>query len=455
MLYFSDESATIQRVPVEGGDPELMTAHDAGIRHLWVDVLPEKRGFLFTIWRGGPAQSEIGVMDFDESEIRTLLPGGMARYAPSGHLVYAATDGTLLGAPFDLDQLEVTGPSVALGETVGVDFQSRSQFAVSTTGALLYVPGEGETTETLVPVWVDRDGTAREIDPEWSFRGTPVNSSLALDPSGDRLALSIMDSEGRFDLWIKQLGQGARGPRRRFTFEGSVNRRATWSSDGQWLTFNSNRDGDLQLWRKRADGSDTAQVVLDGEGTIQEGLYSRDGVWVVFRTGGLGISAADIYAIRPETDSVAIPLVPTESNDYSGTLSPDGRWLAYVSRKSGRDEVWVSPFPDAGSAGQVQVSNAGGREPVWAHSGGALFYRNGADELVAVEVTGDPSFSAGQQDVLFSMADYLLGNGHSQFDVSPDDERFVMLRLGEEGDSDSELVLVQNWAEELRERTGN
>ena len=119
MLYFSDEAAAIQRVPVEGGNPELMTTHDTGIRHLWVDVLPEKRGFLFTIWRDGPAQSEIGVMDFGESEIRVLLPGGMARYAPSGHLVYAATDGTLLGAPFDLDRLEVTGPSVALGETVG------------------------------------------------------------------------------------------------------------------------------------------------------------------------------------------------------------------------------------------------------------------------------------------------------------------------------------------------
>ena len=97
----------------------------------------------------------------------------------------------------------------------------------------------------------------------------------------------------------------------------------------------------------------------------------------------------------------------------------------------------------------------GGVEPVWAHSGRELFYRNGANELVAVEVTDDPTLRVGQQDVLFSMADYLTSNGNPMYDMNPDDQRFVMLRIGEEGVDDTELILVQNFFEELRQRTGN
>ena len=111
----------------------------------------------------------------------------------------------------------------------------------------------------------------------------------------------------------------------------------------------------------------------------------------------------------------------------------------------------MRPFPDAGASLQ-QVSADGGVEPVWAHSGRELFYRNGANELVAVEVTDDPTLRVGQQDVLFSMADYLTSNGSPMYDVSPDDQRFVMLRIGEEGVDDTELILVQNFFEELRQR---
>ena len=103
----------------------------------------------------------------------------------------------------------------------------------------------------------------------------------------------------------------------------------------------------------------------------------------------------------------------------------------------------------------MQISVDGGRNPVWAHSGRELFYRNGNNEMVVVQVRGDPTFSAGQQDVLLSMADYLPGAGHPMYDVSPDDQRFVMLRVGESGGAASELILVENWAQELRGRAGN
>ena len=275
-------------------------------------------------------------------------------------------------------------------------------------------------------------------------------SSLALSPDGTRLALSIPDSDGRIDLWVKQLDTG---PLSRITFEGRRNLRATWSLDGQSLMFVSNRAGSRvgtqNLWTTPADGSGTAEPVQEQEAQIWEGLLSLDGTWLVFREGQT--ASADIYAIRPGVDSEAVPLVVTESSERSIALSPDGRWLAYVSNRSERDEVYVQPFPDGGSL--VQVSIEGGVEPVWAHRGRELFYRNGSNELVAVDFTDDPTFEVVGQQVLFSMADYLISNGRPMYDVSPDDQRFVMLRI--DAVEDTELIWVENWAEELRERVPN
>ena len=174
---------------------------------------------------------------------------------------------------------------------------------------------------------------------------------------------------------------------------------------------------------------------------------------MVFREGAF--QAGDIYAIRPGVDSVAVPLEVTEFQEVSISLSPNDRWLAYVSNNTGRDEVYVRPFPPDAGSGLVQVSTDGGLDPVFAHNGRELFYRNGANELVAVQFTGDPTFVAGQQEVLFPMDGYLTASAHAMYDVSPDDRRFVMLRIGDEETAASELILVTNWFEELRQRMGS
>jgi len=371
----------------------------------------------------------------------------MPRYSPTGHLLFL-DDGTLLAAPFDVGRLELTGVAVPVAEGVAMLSAGPAFFAVSQTGTLVY--RRGSTGSTHTPVWVERDGTAREIDPGWRVRGVPAQSSLTLSPNGDRLAISIVDLEGTTDLWVKQLDTG---PQSRLTFEGADNRRATWSPDGQSMMFISNRAGTLDVWTKPADGSGTAEVVLDRESDVYEGFYSPDGTWLVFREGNAGI-VRDIYAIRPGVDSAAVALTATEFNEYSPALSPNGRWLAYVSNESGRDEVYVIPFPEGRlGGGLVQVSADGGGSPVWAHSGRELFYRNGNNELVAVQVSGDPTFAARQQDVLFSMEDYLLSGGHPMYDVSQDDQRFVMLR--NVGAEDAELILVENFSEELKRLVPN
>ena len=423
-IYFSDASGGLSRLP-SGGSA------------------------VYTVFGVGKVP-RIQALDVETGEIRDLTVGRYPRHSNTGHLLFQdATETTLLVAPFDVERLELAGAPLPLADGLLPVGQNPGSFAVSQTGKIVYRVG-GLTGSGASPVWVERDGTAREIDPGWRVRGSSDRSSLALSPDGTRLAISNLDSEGTWDLWVKQLDTG---PFSRLTFEGDVNFRAQWSLDSRSLTFVSHRGGaGGDLWTKRADGSGTAELVLDTEGSIREASYTPDGTWLAFREGAN--QTADMYAIRPGVDSVAVPLEVTEFQERSIALSRDGRWVAYVSNNTGGDQVYVRPFPDTGS-GLVQVSTNGRYDPVWAHSGRELFYRNGANELVAVQVSGDPTFVAGQQEGLFSMADYLPSNGNPLYDVSPDDRRFVMLRITEQARDDTELIMVDRWAEELRQRMGN
>ena len=454
-IYYRDASGGLSRLPPGGGVPQIVTVVDTAAGdedHVNVDVLPGSRA-VYEVTGLGKIR-RIQAVDVETGALTDLTTGRHPRYSTTGHLLFQdATAATLYAAPFDVERLELTGAPVPLAEGLTpIGFTGSGSFAVSQTGRLVYHIGSSRvlsSQEVLTPVWVQRDGTAREIEPGWEVRGNSTRSSLALSPGDTRLAISISE-QGTFDMWVKQLDAG---PLLRLTSDRTYDFRASWSPGAQSLTFVSDRAGQGDVWTKRADGSGTAERVLDRQLFIPEAFYTPDNEWLVFREGETNSGAGDIYAIRL-LDGVEVPLVVTESIAYSPAISPDGRWLAYVSNRSGRDEVYVRPFPDAGSA-VVPVSADGGRDPIWAHNGRELFYRNyRANELVVVQFRADPTFEVGQQDVLFSMEDYLPSNGHPMYDVSLDDRRFVMLRLSEAAAS-PELVLVDNWAEELRERVGN
>ena len=443
-VYYSEPTAGLRRVPAGGGPPEIVTEVDTGAGdqiNVLPDALPDGRGVVFaTLGRGG---FRIQAVDVETGEVKDLTPGTHPRYSATGHLLFIDDAATLMAAPFDVESLELTGAAMPVAEGLAVLVSGLGFFAVSQTGTLVYRTSAA-VFASGTPVWVERDGTAREIDPEWTVRTEATSSSLALSPNGDRLAISIQDPEGVADLWVKQLDTG---PLSRLTFEGA-NIRTRWSPDGQSLIFLSNRAENFDVWTKRADGSDTAELVLDREVRLQEAVYSPDGTWLVFREGVN--QASNIYAVQLPMDSAVVPLEVTEFQERAFSLSPDGRWLAFVSNRSGPNEVLVRPFPEAGVSLQ-QVSTDGGREPLWAHSGRELFYVNSANELVAVQVSTDPTFAVGQQEVLFSLAAYLRNPAYTLYDVTPDDQRFVMLRIGDDEDAaPSELILVENWAEELR-----
>jgi serine/threonine-protein kinase len=442
LMYFTRDGI-VYRVSATGGDPEAVTAPMDNTVQRYLDALPDGRGLLLTVSIGPPAQSRIATVGPDGGEVREILAGVMARCTATGHIVYATAAGTLMAAPFDVRRLEVTGPSVALIEGVAVGANSNSQFALSESGTLVYATGAGSVSEL---VWVSRGGLVEPVDPAW----TGEFGSPALSPDGRRLAVAIQ-REASMDLWIKQLD---RGPSIRLTFDGSRNDYPTWTPDGGSVTFTSNQAGpSFDLWTKRADGSTQAVLELDEEWALAEGLWSPDGEWFVHRTSTNELGAGDIVAHRRGGNTAPVPLVATDFTELAPAISPNGRWMAYSSNETGRTEIFVVPFPNAGEA-KWPVSVGGGTEASWSRDGRELFYRSGRGDMVAVSVEIEPMFSLGLTSVLFSATPYSSIAVHRQYEVAPDAERFLMIRPVR-ATVEGRLILVQNFFEELRQRVPN
>jgi serine/threonine-protein kinase len=437
-ILFIDRSFNLRQVNEAGGETEVVVSAAEILRGV-VDVspLPGGKGAFFTACNPGCGLSNVYVFDARADTARMLFEQAWGIwYAPTGHAVYMLRDGGAFAAPFDIEALELSGSAVPVLE--GARFPD---LVFSTTGTLIYAAGGGFMTNREELVWVDRNGTAEIIDPGW----IADFEYLDLSPDGTRLAVAIEDSEEqRRQLWVKELD---RGPLSKLTFEGSVNYRAAWTPDGRSIAFVSNRTDKDAPWIRRADGSGSAELLLDIDEDIWEVAWSPDGRWLVYRTAGH--EGAEIYGFRPGVDTVPVRLVSSEFNDIGPALSPDGRWLAYASDESGQFEVYVRPFPDTRDA-KWQVSDDGGQEPLWAHSGRELFYRSGS-ELVAAEIIVEPMFSIGERRTLFSTFGYETDPSHRTYDVSTDDERFVMIRYPRD-ETSGKLVLVENWFEELKER---
>ena len=441
-VYFSTATGLVRIPATGGGVPEAVAVVDSDskevVGHGWPDTLPNGKGVLFTIIRNHLA-NEIAVVDFSSGQIRVLTEGVLGRYAASGHLIYVREDGDVMAAQFDQDRLELRGPSVLLKDRVPKSITP--DIAVSRSGRLVYAT---RPLRTLEVVWVERDGTWTPVDAENPMQGIRY---AVLSPDDKKLVVTTWDRPPADNghLWIKQL---PRGPYSKFTFEGEVNMRPSWSPDGRSVIFISDRGDNRDVWMKQADGTRPAELLLDHTMTIDEAFYSSTGEWVVFRRG-MEEGERDIFATRLNIDTAATPLLASTFDEVAPALSSDGRFLAYVSDPTGQPNVYVRPFPEADT--EIQVSANGGREPVWARNGSELFYRNSDQEMVAVEVLPGSDFVTGPEQVLFPATAYRTDFYHAAYDVTADGERFVMIRNSDSGSLDEELIVVENWFEELEQ----
>ena len=442
-IVFSAASETgvgLYRVSAAGGVPESLAMPDPqkGEREYGIpEILPGGKALLLTVF--GDAGFQIAVLSLETLEQKILVEGGRdAQYAATGHLVYElAVTGTLVAVPLDLARIEVTGDSVPILEGVRHGPTGRVDYSFSSDGTLVYVPG-GVVDVGRTLVWVDHEGKATPLT-----KAQHVIEQPRVSPDGQRVAVNIWGARGpRGDIFIYDIARDTLSP---LTFDG-LNHAVVWSPDGRKVAFDSTKDGSANIFWAPPDGSGQPETLLSGKNPQYPGSVSPDGQALAF-TERDPSTGRDIWVLPMNGDGRPQPFLRTQASEWGPMFSPDGRWIAYTSDESGQLEVYVQPYPK--SSGKWQISNDGGRDPVWSPDGGTLFYRNGS-KMMAVHVMTGPSFTPDRPRLLFEREYGSHPAGWLTYDISSDGQRFVMVQTSEEEEIPAQINVVLNWFEELK-----
>ena len=446
IVYSPSFFEPLWQVDAEGREPHRLTTLESGeLGHWWPDVLPEGRGVLFTVYRRGGGHT-IDAYASDTGQRHTVLDGAFARYAATGHLLFVR-NGALMAVPFDADRLKTLGAAVPVLEEIGYDSTTAgAHYAVSDDGALVYLTS-AELNPLMALISVDRDGAAELLFEPGFFLDPHVS------PDGGHIALGIKDAANNPDVWVMDLD---RGGRTRVTDSSGVEGALVWTPDGNDLIlFQEGLDGSLTLGagRAAADGSgETVPLVVPEQSDVLPGSLTPDGRVLAYTLSEN--SLADLWTVSLDGPSEPTPFLQTAASEGLPAFSPNGEWLAYQSDDSGRLEIYVQPYPGPGR--RVAVSTEGGAEPVWSRDGGEIFYRP-LDEngLMVAEVAATvPELVFGVPRQLFEghydRHPWGLTIGQRNYDVMPDGQRFIMLRR-----ADARLPrfnVVLNWDSELLAR---
>jgi Tol biopolymer transport system component len=437
----------LQRVSARGGAIEVVTRPDrehGEADHLWPELLPGGRAVLFAITSqtGGLDTAQVVVRDLRTGAQTILVRGGSdAHYVPSGHLVYIAA-GALRAIPFDLNRLETHGSAVSMLPLLSTTAAGGGDLAVANDGTLVYIdlPG-GVAVNARTLVWVDRTGKEEAI-------ATPPRAynQPRLSPDGTRVAVWCNDQTN--DIWIWDLERKTLTP---LTFDPGEDQHPLWTQSGQRIIFSSNRGGVFNLWWQAADGSGEAERLTNiTEPGFPSGI-TPDGTAVVLLKN-MGTTGRDLLRLALDETHRVTPLLQTAFHEREGVVSPDGRWLAYESAMVDPSEIYVRPFPNV-NGGLWRVSTAGGTRPLWSRNGKELLYVgvDGSLLQVSVEVKGT-TWNNRAPIKLFERRYFVGGHSGRTYDVSPDGQRFLMVKApGTEASAASPgVILVQHWDTELK-----
>jgi serine/threonine-protein kinase len=446
IVFATASTKGLRRVPSAGGNPEVLTTLDAATgetEHLWPEVLPGGEGVLFTAWHGSPERSHVSVVSLSDRRVSTLVPGGtQPRFAPTGHLLFA-TGNALRAVRFDPARLAVIGNPVPVLEGVAMTVSGSAHYAIGADGALAYASGTATVGAVpKLPVWIDRQGRLEAID-------APARAYVyaRLSPDGTRVALDARDQQN--DIWILDL---KRGGLQQLTNDPGLNRMPVWTPDSTRVAFTATHKGIEDIHWQAVDGSGAVERLSVGSTSQGPLSFSPDGKRLVFITPVGG--PYDLGVLSLDGSHREDMLLKTSFHELNGIVSPDGRWLAYESDRSGRSEVYLSPFPEV-SASTRQVSTSGGSRPLWSKDGRELFYYVPPGTIMAVPITPGPNLALGKPAVAVSSPYAAAGNYNPRhYDVSPDGKRFLLLKdvetAGATKPAAPEIRLIQNWTEELK-----
>ena len=435
ILFSPNTTAPLYRVSASGGVASAVTKLDEGARrrqersHRWPSFLPDGNHFLYL-------GVGIRVASLDAPEGKLLLQADSNAVYSQGYLLFMR-ERTLMAQPFDTKRLEMAGDAVPIAEQVQVGGGGgKGGFSVSEQGILAYRTGDVGSGSQIT--WFDRSGKQTGV------LGDLANyASIHFSPDRKRVAVSIAGSNG--DIWLYEL---ARGLRTRLTFDPEAQHDVIWSPDGNRLVFNSSRKGRLDLYQKAADGTGSEELLVESDVDKYPNSWSPDGRFLVYSTTfDVPKTGTDLWVLPVSGDRKPFPFLQTEFNESRGQFSPDGRWIAYQSDESGRDEVYVTLFP--GPGGKRQISTAGGTFPRWRSDGKEIFYLSPDNKLMVVEVKGQGSnLEVGAARALFDVRPGNTTSGY-QYDVTADGQRFLV-NTSVEQKASSPITVVINWTAGLK-----
>ena len=446
-IVYGSRGIGIMRVSANGGTPDCIVKEKSGALAM-PQVLPGGESILYNT-AVGANQFSVVVQSLKSYKPKELFAGVGARYLPTGHIVYGVGN-NLLAVPFDTNKLEVAGGPVSIVD--GVFRVTAPQYAFSDSGTLAYIPGTtAEATPGRTLVWVDRNGKEEPL-------GAPPNNYFVpkISPDGTRVALTVYKEN--MSIWIWDSIRKTLTP---LTIDKSNNLQPIWTRDGKRIIFASTRDGTYGIYWKAADGTGKEEKLLSApdRSFIPDSL-SPDGktLTMYIAKGRLAPSTTnlDIGMLSMEGERAWKPLLQEEYVETQSQISPDGRCMAYTSTESGRNDVYIRPFPEV-EKGKWPVSTSGGSSSRWSANGRELFYLSGDNSVMAIEVKTQPTFSLGVPRILFkSIYAGQTNSSGTPWDISPDGKRLLMMKepgTGASADGGPRKInIVLNWFEELKQR---
>jgi eukaryotic-like serine/threonine-protein kinase len=416
--------------------------------HRLPHLLPGGRALLMTTMASSMGTvARVEWLSLDTGKRKVLVQDGAdARYLPSGHLVFVRK-GVLMAVPFDLARLETTGQAVAVVphllqalNSLMPDMNSGSgQYTVSISGALVWATGDIVQNPPSQFYWVDRRGHAEP----WTAFGARTMGGIRISPNGRRVAGTSVGLDRALLVYDSQ-----RNTVTRLTPEGAQGwfHPPFWTPDGSHVVFSWWKANHPNIWQMATDGSGRMEQLTSSETVQRANSLSRDGKFLAFVEDGQE-TASDIKVLRMSDRQVS-PFAVSKASEVLPEFSPDGRWLAYVSNESGRNEVYVRSFPDRTRT--LQVSTEGGTSPVWSPDGRELFYWDIAfKKLMRVAVSQGQNLSAGAPSVLFEFAAARSGFMRI-YDIAPDGQRFLIQKWQDPRPAVvTEFNLNRNWSSDL------
>jgi eukaryotic-like serine/threonine-protein kinase len=424
-VAFNDDSAAVVVATLDGTVRSVTQPNrPAGEHGLWVTgALPG--GQVLTIASQGISTfGPIVAIEPGRDRRATLVSSSVSQaWYADGCLLWSQRTGALQAAALDTRQLRLTGPAVTLADPIRQAIGGGGQAAVSAVGSLVYLPDQPPSL-----VLLDRQGKRTVLASGRHYH------SPRFSPDGRRLALDFTQ-DGARDVYTFDLAQHTLT---RVSFENDGHD-PVWSPDGRWIYYIHSTG----IWRRRADGSGTPDSVSSDGGQALE--VERDGT--IITSVGLSNGAGggfDLKVMRGDSGHAFTTLLDSPYNEEDGTLSPDGRWLAYTSDETGRTEVYVRQYPSG--AAKVLISRGGGTEPRWSPDGRTLYYEGqngGIASLIAAPVVAGPEFTVGTRTPLFEVSDYEPAEPHANWDVAPDGSQFAAIYQGQL----TNLTFILNWPE--------